>query len=69
MSGEFPVGGGKLARLLLTCLGKLALVVVGLAIVQRQSNKAGAKLLMPMLLMFAGILILVIVPMFVSMGV
>lgn len=38
-------------------------------IVQRQSNKAGAKLLMPMLLMFAGILILVIVPMFVSMGV
>ena len=38
-------------------------------IVQRQSNKAGAKLLMPMLLMFAGILILVIVPMVVSMGV
>lgn len=38
-------------------------------IVQRQSNKAGAKLLMPMMLMFAGILILVIVPMFVGMGV
>lgn len=29
VAGEFPVDGGKLARLLLTWLGKLALVVVG----------------------------------------
>lgn len=32
-TGEFPVDGGKLARLLLTSLGKLTLVVVGLVAV------------------------------------
>lgn len=36
--------------------------------VQAQGNKAGSKLLLPMLLMFAGILMIVIVPMFLSMG-
>ncbi|SNT08459.1 tight adherence protein C [Micrococcales bacterium KH10] len=33
-------------------------------VVQRKSNKAGSMLLLPMILMFTGILILVIVPMF-----
>ncbi|MBD9698779.1 type II secretion system F family protein [Flavimobilis sp. GY10621] len=37
-------------------------------IVLRQSNKAGTKLLLPMMLMFAGILLMVIVPMFSSVG-
>lgn len=38
-------------------------------LVQRKSNKAGSKLLLPMILMFAGILILVIVPMFAGLSV
>ena len=37
-------------------------------IIQAQGNKAGSKLLLPMLLMFGGILMIVIVPMFLSMG-
>lgn len=37
-------------------------------IVQRQSNKAGTKLLMPMMLMFGGILLMVLVPMFTGIG-
>lgn len=38
-------------------------------IVLRQSNKAGTKLLLPMMLMFAGILLMVVVPMFSSVGI
>ena len=38
-------------------------------LVQRKSNKAGSKLLLPLILMFAGILILVIVPMFAGLSV
>ncbi|MGP7959726.1 type II secretion system F family protein [Sanguibacter sp. A247] len=37
--------------------------------VQREGNKAGSKLLFPMILMFAGILIMLVVPMFLSMGI
>lgn len=37
-------------------------------LVQRESNKAASKLLFPMLLMFAGILVMVIVPMFLGIG-
>ncbi len=37
--------------------------------VQREGNKAGSKLLFPMILMFGGILIMVVVPMFLSLGV
>lgn len=37
-------------------------------IVQRQSNKAGTKLLAPMMLMFGGILLMVLVPMFTGVG-
>lgn len=37
-------------------------------IVQRQSNKAGTKLLLPMMLMFGGILLMVLVPMFTGVG-
>lgn len=37
--------------------------------VQREGNKAGSKLLFPMILMFGGILVMVVVPMFLSLGV
>lgn len=38
-------------------------------LVKRESSKAGSKLLLPMMLMFAGILIMVVVPMFIGMGI
>lgn len=37
--------------------------------VQREGNKAGSKLLFPMILMFMGILVMLVVPMFLSMGI
>ncbi len=37
-------------------------------VVKRESSKAATKLLLPMLLMFGGILVLVVVPMFLSLG-
>ena len=36
--------------------------------IKRQGEKASSKLLIPMLLMFAGILIMVIVPIFSNLG-
>ncbi|MGO1318594.1 MAG: type II secretion system F family protein [Cellulomonadaceae bacterium] len=38
-------------------------------LIKRESSKAGSKLLLPMMLMFAGILIMVVVPMFIGMGI
>ena len=37
--------------------------------VRRQGEKASAKLLFPMMLMFVGILVMVIIPIFANMGV
>ena len=37
-------------------------------LVQRESNKAGTRLMLPMMLMFAGVLIIVVVPMFSRLG-
>ena len=38
-------------------------------LVKRESSKAATKLLMPMMLMFGGILVMVVVPMFLSLGI